>query len=146
MMFYTSSCAQQVSCGGITAAKCKTRRFRFISLIYASIKSIHHVRTGSIYFILFVNILHLFLVYSGINCENKLYTNFGSHPIGSTSSKQLNNYLGSGRNEKLPPRRIPSVGIVRKVPSTPHTKLTHKHHHHGGAVCPSYRVHTLGLI
>jgi len=29
------------------------------------------------------------------------------------------------------------VGIVRKVLST-QTQLTHKHHHHGGAVCPSY--------
>jgi len=34
-------------------------------------------------FILFVNILHLFLVYSGINCENKFNTNFGSHPLGA---------------------------------------------------------------
>jgi len=50
--------------------------------LYASIKSIHHVQTGWIDFILFVNILHLFSVYSGINCEIKFYTNFGSHPVG----------------------------------------------------------------
>ena len=30
-------------------------------------------------------------------------------------------------------------GIVRKVPLTL-TQLSHKHHHHGGAVCPSYGV------
>jgi hypothetical protein len=50
--------------------------------------------------------------------------------------------MGSGGNEKLPPRRIPTVGIVRKVPST-QTQLSHKHHHHGGAVCPSYGVLTM---
>jgi hypothetical protein len=42
----------------------------------------------------------------------------------------------------LPLRRIPTVGIVRKVMST-RTQLTHKHHHHGGAVCPSYGVVSL---
>ena len=50
--------------------------------------------------------------------------------------------MASGRNKKLPPRRIPTVGIVRKVPST-RTQLSHKHHHHGGAVCPSYGVLTM---
>jgi hypothetical protein len=50
--------------------------------------------------------------------------------------------MGSGRNEKLPPHRIPTVGIVRKVLLT-RTQLTHKHHHHGGAVCPSYGVVSL---
>ena len=49
--------------------------------IYASIKSIHHVRTGSIDFILFVNIPRLFSVYSGINRENKFYSNNGRHPF-----------------------------------------------------------------
>jgi len=34
------------------------------------------------------------------------------------------------------------VGIVQKVPST-RTQLSHKHHHHGGAICPSYGVVTL---
>jgi hypothetical protein len=34
------------------------------------------------------------------------------------------------------------VGIVRKVQST-RTQLSHKHHHHGGAVCPSYGVLTM---
>ena len=34
------------------------------------------------------------------------------------------------------------VGIVRKVPLT-QTQLSHKHHHHGGAVCPSYGVISL---
>jgi hypothetical protein len=42
-------------------------------------------------------------------------------------------------NEKLLPRRIPTVGIVQKSPSTP-SQLSHKHHHHGGAVSPSYGV------
>ena len=32
-----------------------------------------------------------------------------------------------------------AVGIVRKILST-RTQLSHKHHHHGGAVCPSYGV------
>jgi hypothetical protein len=41
--------------------------------------------------------------------------------------------------KKLPPRKIPTVGIVRKVPSTTNTTIN-KHHHHGGAVCPSYGV------
>ena len=48
--------------------------------------------------------------------------------------------LGFGREQKkLPPRRIPTVGIVQKSPSTP-PHQSHKHHHHGGAVCPSYGV------
>ena len=36
-----------------------------------------------------------------------------------------------------PVRRIPTVGIVRKVLST-QTQLSHIHKHHGGAICPSY--------
>ncbi len=39
--------------------------------IYASIKSIRPVRTGAIKFVPFVNIPHLFPVYSGINRANK---------------------------------------------------------------------------
>ncbi len=31
------------------------------------------------------------------------------------------------------------VGIVQKVPSTTNTTI-HKHHQHGGAICPSYDV------
>ncbi len=50
--------------------------------------------------------------------------------------------MGSGGNEKNPPRRTPTVGIVWKVLST-RTQLTHKHHHHGGAVCASYGVVSL---
>ena len=38
-------------------------------------------------------------------------------------------YKCSGEYEKLPPHRIPTVGIVQ-VPST-RTQLSHKHHHHG---------------
>ncbi len=56
--------------------------------------------------------------------------------------KQLNHYKGSGGNKKLPPHRIPTVGIVRNVLLT-RTQLTQKHHHHGGAVCPSYGVVSL---
>jgi hypothetical protein len=41
-------------------------------------------------------------------------------------------------NEKLLPR-IPTVGIVQKSPSTP-SQLSHKHHHHGGAISPSYGI------
>jgi len=44
--------------------------------------------------------------------------------------------------KKLPPRRFPTVGIVWKVPST-QTQLSHKHHHHGGDVCPSYGLLTM---
>ena len=47
--------------------------------------------------------------------------------------------LGFRQEQKLPLCGIPTVGIVRKVPLTP-TQLSHKHHHHGGAVCPSYGV------
>ena len=54
----------------------------------------------------------------------------------------MNTHKGSGRNEKLPPRLIPTVGILRKVPLT-RTQLSHIHHHHGGAVCPSYGVLTM---
>jgi len=53
--------------------------------------------------------------------------------------KQDYPYKGSGGNQKFPPRRIPTVGIVQKVPPT-QTQLSHKHHHHGGADCPSYGV------
>jgi hypothetical protein len=49
--------------------------------IYASIKNIRSVQTGLIKFILFVNIPHLFSVYSGINRVNQFYTTFGSHPL-----------------------------------------------------------------
>ncbi len=34
------------------------------------------------------------------------------------------------------------VGIVRKVPST-RTQLSHKHHHHGDAIFPSYGMLTM---
>ncbi len=51
-------------------------------------------------------------------------------------------HKGSGGNEKLPPSRFPTVGIVRKAPST-RTQLSHKHHHYGDAVCPSYGVLTM---
>jgi hypothetical protein len=37
------------------------------------------------------------------------------------SRKQEYDYKGSGGDEKLPPRRFSTVGIVRKVPSTPNT-------------------------
>jgi hypothetical protein len=49
---------------------------------------------------------------------------------------------GSGGNEKLLRHRIPMVGIVRKILLTL-TQLSHKHHHHGGAVCPSYSVRSM---
>ena len=50
--------------------------------------------------------------------------------------------LGFGRKQKKPPRRFPTEGIVRKVLLT-RTQLSHKHHHHGGAICPSYGVVSL---
>ena len=53
-----------------------------------------------------------------------------------------NTPTGSGGNEKLPPHRLPLVGIVRKVPLT-RAQLSHKHHHHGGAIDPSYGVLTM---
>ena len=55
--------------------------------------------------------------------------------ISISLSWQLNRYKGSGGIKKLLLRGIPMVGIVQKVPSTP-TQLSHKHHYHGGAVCP----------
>ncbi len=36
------------------------------------------------------------------------------------------------------------VGIVKKVLSTTNTMI-HKHHHHGGVVCPSYDVGSMDL-
>jgi hypothetical protein len=60
--------------------------------IYAGIKSIHPVRPGPKKFILFVNIPGLFSVYSGINRENKFYTNNGSHPIGVDYVARMNLY------------------------------------------------------
>ena len=56
--------------------------------IYAGIKSIRPVRIGPIKFILFIKIPRFFSVYSGINCENKFYTNNGSHPITSLKNKR----------------------------------------------------------
>ncbi len=53
-------------------------------------------------------------------------------------------HKGSGGNKKLPSHGIPTVGIVRKVPSTP-MQLSHKHHHHGGFGCPSHGVVSVGL-
>ena len=48
-------------------------------------------------------------------------------------------YKGLDGNKKLPPQRIHTVGIVRKSLSTP-PQQSHKNHHHGGAICPSYGV------
>jgi hypothetical protein len=53
--------------------------------------------------------------------------------------QQLNLYKGSSGNKKLLPCRIPTVGIVRKVPSTNNTTIP-KHHHHRGAIHSSYGV------
>ena len=50
------------------AAKSGLRQFK-------ALKSIRPVRTGPIKFILFVNIPGLFSVYSGLNRENKFYSN-----------------------------------------------------------------------
>jgi len=61
------------------------------------------------------------------------YECYGGRSAPLYGLKQLNRYKGSGGNKKLPPRRFPTVGIVRKVPST-RTQLSHKHHHHGGDV------------
>ncbi len=52
--------------------------------------------------------------------------------------------LGSDRNKKLLPHRIPTVGILRKVPSTTNTAIP-KHHHYDRAVCPSYGVRVMDL-
>jgi hypothetical protein len=48
------------------------------------------------------------------------------------------------RQEQNPPHKIPTVGIVQKVPSTTNTTI-HKHHRHGGAVFPSYNVGSMDL-
>jgi hypothetical protein len=59
---------------------------------------------------------------------------------GDSFNSQINRYKGSGRNEKLLRHRVPKVGIVRIVPSTP-TQKSHKHRQHGGAVFPSYGIY-----
>jgi hypothetical protein len=38
--------------------------------------------------------------------------------------QQLNHDQGSGGNQKLPPRRFPTIGIIQKVPSTTNTSKT----------------------
>lgn len=48
-------------------------------------------------------------------------------------------HKGSGPKEKLPPRKFPTVGIVRKSPSS-QPQQSHKHNQHGGAVSLSYGV------
>jgi hypothetical protein len=45
--------------------------------------------------------------------------------------------------EKLPPRRIPTVGIVTKSTVDPNITNPQTHHHHSGAVCPSYGMVSL---
>ena len=66
--------------------------------IYAGIKSIRPVRTGPIKFILFVNIPGLFSVYSGINRENKFYSNNGSHPVCRITYTGNHKYLRFATN------------------------------------------------
>jgi hypothetical protein len=66
------------------------------------------------------------------------YTNFWTN-LNTLTAKPLQ---GSGGNKKLPPHRIPMVGIVKKVPSTTNTTI-HKHHHYGGAIHPSYGVESM---
>jgi hypothetical protein len=46
--------------------------------------------------------------------------------------------MGSGRNEKLPPRRFSTVGIVREFRRSP-TQPPHKHHQHGVPFAPLRR-------
>jgi hypothetical protein len=48
------------------------------------------------------------------------------------------------REQKLPPRRIPMVGIAKKVPSTTNT-IIHKHHQHCRDVRPSYGMESMDL-
>jgi hypothetical protein len=59
--------------------------------------------------------------------------------IGNNLSQNLPRLIFYTNSCELPPRRIPTVGIVWNSPSTP-PHQSHKHHHHGGAVCPSYGV------
>ena len=44
-------------------------------------------------------------------------------------------FFGFWRDQKFPPCKIPTVGIVWKSPLTP-PQQSHKHHHHGGDVFP----------
>ena len=44
-------------------------------------------------------------------------------PAGTDLGVKLNHYKGSGWNKKLPPRRLPTVGIVRKVLNTTNTTI-----------------------
>jgi hypothetical protein len=48
------------------------------------------------------------------------------------------------QEQKLLPRRIPTVGIARKVSSTTNTMIP-KYHHHGRAVPPSYGMRLMDL-
>jgi len=43
--------------------------------------------------------------------------------VNIINRQQLNRYKGSGRNKKLPPRRLPTVGIVQKVLCTTNTTI-----------------------
>ena len=49
-----------------------------------------------------------------------------------------------GRNKKLSPHGITTVRIIRKSTVDANTTI-HKHHHHGGFVCPSYGVGSMDL-
>jgi hypothetical protein len=76
--------------------------------------------------------------------------NFGKHPMlrfyekhNLASKLFLFNSLTTIRDKvetKNSRRRNPTKEIVLKVPSPPTITTIHKHHHNGGAVCPSYRV------
>ena len=56
-----------------------------------------------------------------------------------TPNSWLYHYKGSGGNKKLLPRSFSTVGIVREFGQVS-TQQSHKHHHNGSAVCPSYGV------
>jgi hypothetical protein len=62
--------------------------------------------------------------------------------LGFKLLKQLNPYKGSGGNENLPPRRFPSVGIVRVIRQTT-TQLPSQTSSPWCSVCPPYDVDSI---
>ncbi len=79
----------------------------------------------------------------------KMFPPLQNQPLKSLTPFGFGKVWGVTKNFRavtkiLPLRRFPTVGIVRKVPSTQHNS-PHKHHHHGGTVCPYYGVISVDL-
>jgi len=77
----------------------------------------------------------------GSRGEKKGVKEHNAHQKRVNSNAPIRVWAGTKNSRSLGFLRY-RVGIVRKVLST-QTQLSHKHHHHGGAVCPSYGVVSL---